>query len=217
MSNHEFSHCGGLILCGGKSRRMGRPKLLLPFGQETLLQRVIGILQSVVSPVTVVAAREQSLPELPAEIRIARDDLHDYGPLGGLFTGLKSAQDSSDIVFVSACDAPLLKPEFIRALLRKRNHHDVVICQDRDYFYPLAAVYRTSVWTHIDRLIQSGQRRPIALLEHVNTCVVSMTELQAIDPKLDSLRNTNTPEDYRAALRAAGLPAPPCADEADAN
>ena len=47
---------GGIVLCGGKSERMGRPKLLLPFGDETMLARVVRIVGQVVSPVVVVAA-----------------------------------------------------------------------------------------------------------------------------------------------------------------
>ena len=47
---------GGVILCGGRSSRMGRPKALLPFGEETLLTRMVRILSGVVDPIVVVAA-----------------------------------------------------------------------------------------------------------------------------------------------------------------
>jgi molybdopterin-guanine dinucleotide biosynthesis protein A len=42
---------GGIVLCGGRSTRMGRPKLSLPFGPETMLQRVLRILSEVVAPI----------------------------------------------------------------------------------------------------------------------------------------------------------------------
>ena len=54
---------GGIILCGGQSTRMGSSKALLPFGAETMLQRVVRLLATVVSPIVVVAAAEQSLPD----------------------------------------------------------------------------------------------------------------------------------------------------------
>ena len=54
----------GIVLCGGRSTRMGVPKATLPFGNETMLQRVVRLLHTVVSPVIVVAARDQVLPEL---------------------------------------------------------------------------------------------------------------------------------------------------------
>jgi molybdopterin-guanine dinucleotide biosynthesis protein A len=47
---------GGIVLCGGKSTRMGVPKATLPFGPETMLQRVLRLLSTAVSPVVVVAA-----------------------------------------------------------------------------------------------------------------------------------------------------------------
>ena len=63
----------GIVLCGGKSTRMGVPKATLPFGPETMLQRVVRLLGTVVSPIVVVAARGQELaPELPR----ARRDRH---------------------------------------------------------------------------------------------------------------------------------------------
>jgi len=62
---------GGIILCGGQSKRMGRPKATLPFGGEVMRQRVVRILGEVVTPLVVVAAPEQVLPELPAGPRDA--------------------------------------------------------------------------------------------------------------------------------------------------
>ena len=61
---------GGIVLCGGHSRRMGSPKALLPFGDETMLQRVLRLLAPVVGPLVVVAARDQQLPELPSGVEI---------------------------------------------------------------------------------------------------------------------------------------------------
>ena len=54
----------GIVLCGGKSTRMGSSKALLPFGSETMLQRVVRLLGEVVSPMVVVAAVDQELPDI---------------------------------------------------------------------------------------------------------------------------------------------------------
>ena len=65
---------GAIILCGGKSSRMGRDKASLPFGPELMLQRVVRLLGEVVDPrkIVVVAAPGQSLPELPAGVTVAQ-------------------------------------------------------------------------------------------------------------------------------------------------
>ena len=75
---------GGIVLCGGRSTRMGSSKALLPFGSETMLQRVVRLLGTVVSPLVVVAATEQALPGLPASVTITRDEREGRGPLEGL-------------------------------------------------------------------------------------------------------------------------------------
>jgi len=66
---------GAIVLCGGKSTRMGTSKAALPFGPESMLQRVVRLLGTVVSPIVVVAARDQVLPGLPEKIIVARDEV----------------------------------------------------------------------------------------------------------------------------------------------
>src|SRR5882672_4754025 len=95
---------GGIILAGGKSTRMGSPKALLPFGAETMLQRVVRLLATVVSPIVVVAAPEQSLPDLPADVIVTHDEHEGRGPLEGLRAGLKALPPSSEIAYVTSCD-----------------------------------------------------------------------------------------------------------------
>ena len=69
---------------------MGTSKALLPFGDETMLQRVVRLLSTVVSPIVVVAAAGQSLPDLQADVIVTRDEQQGRGPLEGLRAGLKA-------------------------------------------------------------------------------------------------------------------------------
>ena len=57
----------GIIHCAGKSERMGTAKAMLPFGNELLIQRVVRIVSSAVSPLVVVASPGQSLPKFSSE------------------------------------------------------------------------------------------------------------------------------------------------------
>jgi molybdopterin-guanine dinucleotide biosynthesis protein A len=197
---------GGIVLCGGESTRMGRPKLSLPFGGETMLARVVRILGQVVSPIVVVGAIEQELPALPPEIIVARDAFSKQGPLAGISAGLAALAGRADAAFVSSCDVPLLKAEFIRAMLPALGTHEMAIPHDHDHHHPLAAVYRVSVQRRVVEMIQSGRLRTSLLVEEPDCRLVDVAELRAFDPQLDSLRNVNTPEEYEAALRAAGFP-----------
>src|SRR4051812_21114639 len=107
---------GAIILCGGQSRRMGRDKATLPFGAESLLQRIVRIATEVVAEenIVVVASAQQTLPPLPAWVRVVRDPVPDCGPLAGIAAGLRSLASGTDIdaVFVTSCDAPFIVPAF---------------------------------------------------------------------------------------------------------
>ena len=72
---------GGIVVCGGQSRRMGRPKAWLPCGAEFLLQRMVRLVGDVVSPVVVAGRRDQELPSLPAGVEIVYDRVENSGPL----------------------------------------------------------------------------------------------------------------------------------------
>src|SRR5262245_34047549 len=97
---------GGIVLCGGQSRRMGRPKAWLPFGGELMLPRVVRRLREAVEPVVVVAAPAQEVPSLPDEVAVVRDEVEARGPLQGLLAGLDALEGRSDAAFLSACDVP---------------------------------------------------------------------------------------------------------------
>jgi molybdopterin-guanine dinucleotide biosynthesis protein A len=105
----------GIILCGGKSRRMGRPKVMLPFGPETMLQRVVRLLGQAVDVTVVVATAGQELPELPSAVVLARDRRPDRGPLEGLAAGLGALGDRAELAFLCGCDVPLLVPAMVAA------------------------------------------------------------------------------------------------------
>src|SRR5687767_5196010 len=113
----EPVNLAGIVLCGGKSTRMGVPKATLPFGPETMLQRVVRLLGTVVSPIVVVAAKEQSLPALPDAVTVTRDEREARGPLEGLRAGLKALPESVAAAYVTSCDVPLLVPALVERMI----------------------------------------------------------------------------------------------------
>jgi molybdopterin-guanine dinucleotide biosynthesis protein A len=183
---------------------MGRPKAWLPFGPEVMLQRVVCVLSEVVSPIVVVAARGQEVPELPAGVEIARDEHEALGPLAGLAAGFAALGNRAEAAYASSCDVPLLKPEFVSHIVAALEDYDLAIPRDGQYHHPLAAAYRTDLETKVRELIAANRLRPFFLLERARAHEIDVSELRAIDPELWSLRNINTPQEYEAALRDAG-------------
>jgi molybdopterin-guanine dinucleotide biosynthesis protein A len=199
---------GGLVLCGGRSGRMGLPKWALPFGPETMLQRVVRLLAESVSPIVVVAAPQQILRDLPVDVRIVRDCREGRGPLEGLHAGLSALPEECDAAFATGCDVPLLRPAFVRRMTELLGQHDVAVPVVHGRHHPLAAIYRRRVVGPIETLLAADRLRPVLLLDLVPARRVSAEELAEVDPELATLYNLNCPADYLTALARAGLTAP---------
>ncbi len=194
---------GGIILCGGQSKRMGKPKAWLPIAGEIMLPRVARLLAEAASPIVVVAALEQNLPPLPEDVTIVRDEVQGRGPLQGLAAGLAALQGSADAAFASSCDVPFLMPAFVRRMTELLGDRQICIPHCDEHYHPLAAVYRLEVLDVVWNLLSDNRLRPTFLFESVPTRIVHAEELRDVDPTLATLRNLNTPQDYEQALRNA--------------
>lgn len=195
-----MARIGGVVLCGGQSSRMGRPKAWLPFGDELMLQRIVRLLTEVVSPIVVVAAAGQELPVLPSEVAIVRDPVRGRGPLQGLAAGLAALGGRADAAYVSSCDVPFLRPAFVRRLIELLGDAAICIPEAGGYLHPLSAVYRVEVAVVATRLLAEDRLRSSLLVETAQSRIVLPEEVADVDPALQSLRNLNTPADYEAAL-----------------
>ncbi len=195
----------GIVLCGGRSTRMGTSKAALPFGPETMLQRVVRLLGTVVTPIVAVAARDQMLPPLPEGLIVTRDEREQRGPLEGLRAGLKALPGNVDAAYVTSCDVPLLVPGFVTRMMELLNDHDIAVMEIDGFPHPLSAVYRRGVLPEVESLLAQDKLRPVFLFDAVKTRRVKPEEMSAVDPELRTLRNLNTPEDYQAALTDASL------------
>jgi molybdenum cofactor guanylyltransferase len=203
----------GIVLAGGRSTRMGRPKAALEWQGTTLLRRVAGIVGRVVDgPVVVVKAPGQALPELPDEVVTATDAREGRGPLQGLAAGLSAIREA-EWAYVSSTDVPLLHPAFVAVVLRaaQRADVDVAIPVAHGFRHPLAAAYRTALLPEVERLVAEDLMKPALLLERVRVLELDEVsllrdpELAAADPELLSLLNVNDSAEYE---RARARPAP---------
>jgi molybdopterin-guanine dinucleotide biosynthesis protein A len=195
----------GIILCGGESRRMGRDKATLPFGPETMLQRVVRRLAEAAQPIVVVAAEHQVVPMLPGDVRVIRDPVAQRGPWQGISAGLHALDNQT--VFITSCDSPFLQPAWVSRLCELIGKNDCAVPRIGGHVQPLAALYRTGALSTIDRLLATETERPLAVFDLVATHFVTEQELADVDPTFATLRNINSPEDYRQALADAGLAA----------
>ena len=193
----HIDNASAIILTGGKSSRMGRPKALLLFDGEPLIVHVVRTIERLFTDIVVVAAPEQELPPLP--VTLVRDEVAYQGPVGGIHYGLRATR--REVGFVTSCDVPFLNLALISYLTSQISNYDVVVPFWQERLQPLFAVYRRSVAPLLQDQLERGELRPIYLYKKVPTREVREDEIRRFDPEGLSFLNMNTPEDYQSALR----------------
>jgi molybdopterin-guanine dinucleotide biosynthesis protein A len=173
-----------------------------------MLQRVVRLLGSVVSPMVVVAARDQELPWLGPDVAVTRDEREAKGPLEGIRAGLTALPESASAAYITSCDVPLLIAGFVRRMVELLGDCDIAVMEIDGFPHPLSAVYRRAVLPRVESLLAEDRLRPVFLFDAVKTRRVKPEEMVDIDPQLLTLRNLNRREDYLAALTDAGFPVP---------
>jgi molybdenum cofactor guanylyltransferase len=182
---------------------MGRDKASLPFGDETLLERVVRIVSTVADEIWVVAREGQAVAD---GLRVVRDPSEGLGPLVALAAGLGALE--SPRAFVTACDTPLLRPELVNGMLALAECHECAVPRLDGHWMPLTAVYSRTLAARARELADAGERRARALAAHSHTRELQPEDLMPFDPSLESLMDCNSPEAYEALLTRAGLRPP---------
>jgi molybdenum cofactor guanylyltransferase len=180
----------GLILCGGQSSRMGRPKALLPWRGRTMIEHVVATLRQTVDEIVVVTSAELDLPPLSATV--VRDREPKLGPLAGIREGLE--QISADFAFVTSTDAPFLTPRFVEAMFSFGCTAAPVV---DGFVQTLSAVYAKPLAPVASKLIAENRMRLLYLLEAGGYRAIQPGEL----PDIESIHNFNRPEEYLRAVR----------------
>jgi len=122
-----------IILAAGESRRMGHPKQLLPFGDQTMLECVIDAFRSPrVDEIRVVLgykADEIAAKIAHAPCTIVRNDRYQQGMFSSIQAGLRGLPKNTKIVMIAVCDQPRLKRQTVETLIEKfeQGRHKILI------------------------------------------------------------------------------------------
>ncbi len=201
-----------VVNAGGESRRMGRPKALLPVppANRPLLAHIVQRLAPVTAGRVLVIANDPALPEqvaLDPPARFVPDAYPGSGTLGGIATALAD-RTVTGWALVVACDLPLVSARLcawlasLAATQREGGafRYDVVMPVVEGYEEPLHALYHRRCLPAIEARLAAGERRVISFLPDVSVRRVEEAELRRIDPDLHSFVNANTPAEWEAAL-----------------
>ncbi len=190
----------GFVMAGGRSRRMGRDKALLPWGRSTLLDHALDRLRAVCREVRILGGAEPGYTE--RGVPVLRDAAAGQGPVGGLLAGLATLEDEAGVFL--AVDVPFAPVTLLSFLLEECAGHDAAVPVTASGPQPLCAVYRPSCRAAVERCVAGGDLRLTAFWPEVSVRTVGEDVLARFGSPADLLRNLNTPEEYARALTPPG-------------
>lgn len=181
----------GVILVGGKSRRMGKDKAFLEVAGKPLFEIVKELFQANFERLLLVGDRAERFARygLPVE-----PDIYPGSSLGGLYTGLYHAE--TEHVFVSSCDLPFPNAEVLRYLCSLKEGFDAVVPTTSYGYEPLFALYAKSCLPPIKAQLESGEFCAFAYYPQVRIRYVTSRELAPFDRDGRAFLNLNTPQEY---------------------
>lgn len=201
-------NASGIVLAGGRSRRLGRAKALEPFQGEPLIRRVIDRLSRITDDLVFVVNDHEQASALPISSRdtdltyeIVIDKYPDGGSLGGIYTGLLAA--NSQWAFVVACDMPFLNVELMRHMLSMRDGQDVVVPRTDGYPEPTHALYNKSCLPFIEKRLKRDDLKIARFFDEIRVRFLEEAEVRGLDGDLLSFFNVNTQADLDRALTLA--------------
>lgn len=193
----------GVILAGGKSRRMGGShKALLPFPREILIHRQIRLMNRVCSEIILVTNEPKTfLPHVGSDVRIITDYYAGKGPLAGVHAALSLADRRN--VWLVGCDMPFLSPEAARLMLELKiaGDRDAVVPSFEDRLQPLHGIYDKRCVRSIPVMFGSGQTKLVQFLKTVLCETVEPSYFQGKGLDMKFILNFNTPDQYESCLK----------------
>ena len=190
----------GIVLGGGKSRRMGCDKRRLEWEGEPFLDRAIRLMSMLFDEVIVVTAQKDYDCSHLA-VRVVTDKIPRKGSLGGLYTGLIEAKNP--VVFVVACDMPFLQIDCISRICLFSDIDDVLVVKLSSGIQPLHGRYSKRCVPIIERMIQKDDLKIQNLVadSSLKVEIIEETVFDDIDPYRRSFMNINTPADFEFARK----------------
>lgn len=179
----------GIILCGGKSKRMGRPKAFLPYAGKTLIEHSLDRMSEVFSEVILVSNNPDDFEHLSASV--VRDIIPHRGPLVGILSGLLVA--NFEHAFVMPCDMPLVSVSLMKAMSAARHNSATTVYRQAGRPEPLLAVYCRSCIEPLEERIFRGLDAAIDFVDGTAACYF---DAEAQSDLLPAHFNVDTPSDY---------------------
>lgn len=187
----------GLVLAGGRSRRLGLDKGLVRFGGVPLLRIVVERAAQVCQEVVVAVDRPDRYEGVGLPARLVADETPGLGPLSGLQVGLRTCR--TEHVLVAACDLPFLNVELLRHMASLPRSYQALVPWRDGRWQPLHAIYARSCLEAVDMMAAVGGGSMEELLARLQVQRLREEEIDRLDPDGLSLLNLNDRSDLDRA------------------
>jgi len=188
----------GIILAGGKSRRMKKDKALLEIGKKQVIKLIVEKLKVVFNNVLIIG--NSSLDYQLSGVRVAEDVVSEKGPLGGIYTGLSVSESKHN--FICACDMPFLNVDLLKFMISETDENDIVIPVIKGFVEPLHAVYSKRCLPAINSHLEVEDLKVKNFFSEVKCKHLPEDKITKYDPHLLSFSNLNTPQMLKLAKQA---------------
>ena len=203
----------GIVLGGGRSRRIGHPKPLIQLGGKLIVARIVDVLRPLCEELILVArpGQDDYTPDTAIALRMhVVTDTEPYeGPLAALHAGLSAAV--TPLVFVTAGDQPFLSRRLVAAMIASSSASgslESVIPRAGGRLHPLHSLLVAKDWMPIiESALKHGESSPRRVMERavesgdIDISIMTEDEMEPFDPRLLSLMDIDTPEQLGTARR----------------
>ena len=190
MTTFYNENVTGVILAGGKARRMGGcDKGLLIINNKTMVSYVVDALKPQVKTILINANRStDEYKRLGYEV--ISDQLDDFqGPLAGVATAMSFAK--TKYIFTCPCDGPLLAADIVSQLAAafEDQSTEIAVAHNGKRLQPVYALIKCNLQDSLLNYLAQGERKIDRWFSKHNFKEVDFSHNQ------DCFININTPED----------------------
>ena len=202
MSDEQPITLAAIILSGGESARMGKPKALLDFGGKPAISRILETARKAgITKILIVVGKHAEAIQKGADLAgctILVNENPERGQLSSIQLGMSKLDFATDAAFVWPVDCPLVKPEDLKALAQAYAKGRTSLMR---IFLPCHGGHRGH-----PMLVDIGFRQPFMELKNGQTAraVIDANPTQVMDVSVSNtgvLLDIDTPDDYQVAVK----------------
>jgi len=182
----------GLVLGGGKSKRMGKDKSILNYhGQEQRIH-LYKMLNSICEK-TYISCNKEQRKSIPKNVEFVVDIQSEIGPLGGIYSAFKKNKKVAWLVV--PIDLPLLEIENLKNLVKNRKADKYATCFFSDRLEPLLSIWEPKTYPILKKAIKEEKYSPRKIMKNLDLEILHLKE------DVEFLKNVNSPDQVPDAFK----------------